>query len=176
MDDKVYFTERLSLKLTSLDDAEFILQLMNSEPWLKNIGDREVYTVESAREYIKEKMLVQSILLGYGNYTISLSSTAEKVGTCGIYDRKGLDGVDIGFALLPEFENKGYAYEASTKILDIALNEYQLEKVNGITTEDNIQSRKLLSKLNLKEIGKVELKNDLSEFLLYQIKREEYLK
>lgn len=34
-----------------------------------------------------------------------------KIGTCGLYDREGIDGVDIGFAFLPEYEKKGFAFE-----------------------------------------------------------------
>lgn len=174
MNQETYTTDRLSLRLTSLSDAEFILKLMNTEPWIKNIGDREVYTVERAKEYINEKMLVQSRKLGFGNYTISKNDTNEKIGTCGLYDREGLDGVDIGFALLPEYVNQGYAYEASSKLLELAFLKFGLQKVNGITTKDNHSSRRLLQKLQLKEMGIVELKDTLDEFLLYQLNRIDF--
>lgn len=45
---KTYETERLLLKPTDLEDAEFILQLLNSESFIKYIGDRNVRTIEDA--------------------------------------------------------------------------------------------------------------------------------
>ena len=41
-------TERLQLRQFTLDDSEFIIRLLNSEGWLKFIGDRNVQTKEQA--------------------------------------------------------------------------------------------------------------------------------
>ena len=49
---KSYETERLLLKPTDLEDGEFILQLLNSESFIKYIGDRNVRTIELAENYI----------------------------------------------------------------------------------------------------------------------------
>ena len=38
------------------------------------------------------------------------------MGSCGLYDREGLDGVDIGFAFLPQFEGQGFGFEAAKKV------------------------------------------------------------
>ena len=52
---KTYETERLLLKPTDLEDAEFILQLLNSESFIKYIGDRNVRTIEDAENYIRNR-------------------------------------------------------------------------------------------------------------------------
>ena len=49
---QVYETERLMLKPTSIDDAAFVLAVMNTPKWIKNIGDRKVHSVEDAEQYI----------------------------------------------------------------------------------------------------------------------------
>ena len=41
-------TDRLLLREYTLSDAPFIFKLMNSEGWLKNIGDRNIKTIEDA--------------------------------------------------------------------------------------------------------------------------------
>ena len=41
-----YSTERLSLERLSDNDADFILELVNTAGWLKFIGDRNVKTKE----------------------------------------------------------------------------------------------------------------------------------
>jgi len=38
------------------------------------------------------------------------------LGVCGLYDRAGIEGIDIGFALLPAYKNKGYAFELANEI------------------------------------------------------------
>jgi len=49
---RTFETERLIIKPTSTEDAEFILRLLNTPKWIKNIGDRNVKTVEDAKVYI----------------------------------------------------------------------------------------------------------------------------
>ena len=42
-------TERLRLREFTLNDAAFIIELLNSPGWLQFIGDRNVKTEEQAR-------------------------------------------------------------------------------------------------------------------------------
>jgi len=166
---KIFETERLILKPTSEEDAEFIFELLNTPKWIKYIGDRNVKTVENARDYIKTKMLPQLKRLGYSNYTLIRKADNCKIGTCGLYDRDGLEGIDIGFAFLPKHERKGYAFESANKLKNIAFNEFGLTEIKAITVKDNISSQKLLVKLGLKRNETVHLPNDDEELLLYEI-------
>ena len=161
-------TERLLLKATSQEDAPFILKLLNSPKWIQNIGDRSVKTIEEAKAYIKERMEPQLVRLGYSNYTVIRKSDSAKMGTCGLYDRAGLEGIDIGFAFLPEYEKQGYAYEASTELMDFAIHEVKMPMIQGITLEENTASRKLLEKLGFVLQGTTRIPNDEEELLLYQ--------
>ncbi len=166
---KSFETERLILKPTSESDSEFILKLVNTPKLLKYIGDRNIKTVENARDYIKEKMIPQLERLGYANYTVIRKQDNQKIGTCGLYDRKGLDGIDIGFAFLPEYEKKGFAFEASNKLKEVAFSEFNIKVISAFTTKDNISSQKLLEKLGLKFIGTTKIPNDDEELLQYKI-------
>ena len=42
---KIFETDRLILKPTSEEDAEFIFELLNTPKWLKYIGDRNVKSI-----------------------------------------------------------------------------------------------------------------------------------
>lgn len=167
-------TERLYMKLTSVEDAAFIYELLNTESWLKFIGDRGVTSIEKAKQYIEDKMLPQAERLGYGNYTVHIKENDVKIGTCGLYDRQGMEGVDIGFSFLPAYEGKGYGYESSSKLLSIGINDFGLELIKGITVKENFRSQRLLEKLGLKQVGTVTLEGDDTELLLYQITSAEY--
>lgn len=166
-----YETERLLLRPTTVEDAPFILELMNSPAWIANIGDRGVRTVEDAEQYIQTKMRPQLEHLGYSNNTVIRKSDGAKMGSCGVYDREGLEGVDIGFSFLPDYWGKGYAYEAAHKMKELAFGEFGLSVINGITIEANLPSRRLLEKLGLKLIKMIQLPNDPEELMFYQIKK-----
>jgi len=168
---KVFETERLLLRPTSVTDAEFIMELMNTPKWLENIGDRNVKTIDSAKAYVLNKMMPQLQRLGYSNYTILRKSDDVKIGTCGLFDREGLEGIDIGFAFLPEFEKKGYAFEAANKLKDMAFNEFGIPELNAITAKTNGASQALLKKLGLKQSGILKLPNEDEEVLLYKLKK-----
>ena len=45
-------TERLSLRRLSLDDAGFVIDLLNDPSFIQNIGDRGVRAVPDAHRYI----------------------------------------------------------------------------------------------------------------------------
>lgn len=172
MKHKSFETERLILRPTSEIDGAFILELLNTPKWLQYIGDRNVKTIEDATAYIKEKMTPQLERLGYGNYTLITKEGLQKIGTCGLYDRDGLEGIDIGFAFLPQYEKKGFAFEASNKLKEVAFDEFKIKAINAITNKDNISSQKLLEKLGLKLSGTTKLTNDDEELFLYKIENE----
>jgi len=88
-----------------------------------------------------------------------------------LYDRPGLPGIDIGFAMLPAFENKGYGFESAHKILDLAFNEFDITEINAITSKENIASQKLLEKLGLSRTGVVTLPGESEELFQYGIKK-----
>ena len=168
---KTYETERLLLKPTSEEDAEFVFELFNTPNWLKYIGNRNVLSIESAREYINFKMLPQLERLGFGNYTVIRKSDHISMGICGLYDREGLDGIDIGFAFLPEYGGNGYAFESANKLKQVAFTEFGITEVVAITTQDNTTSQKLLEKLGLTFTGTTKIPNDDEELLLYKISK-----
>ena len=167
-----YETDRLILKPTDQSDAPFVFQLMNSPKWIKFIGDRNIHSLQDAENYIKQKMDPQLHRLGFGNFTMMLKTDGTKIGSCGLYDREGLEGLDIGFAIMEAYENNGYAYEASTKVLSLGLNEFGYSKISAITTKDNYSSQKLIEKLGLSFKEIIKLPEDEEELMLYEIVKD----
>lgn len=167
---KVFETERLILKPTSEDDADFFFELQNSPTWIKYIGDRNIKTIEDARKFIITKIIPQLETIGYSNYTIIKKSDNSKIGSCGlVHNREGLGGVvDIGFAFLPNYHKKGYAYEAANKVKNIAFDEFGIKELYAITTKGNFPSQKLLERLELNLSEILTLPNEDKESLVYK--------
>jgi len=166
MDNDVFITERLRIRPTSMEDAEFIFELMNTPKWLRYIGDRNIRNTNDAKEYIKNKMLPQFNRLGYSNYTVIRKKDHAKIGTCGLYDREGVNGIDLGFAFLPEYEKKGYAYESAKAITHASKKVFNLKHLKAITTPENRESQKLLTKLGFTLEDTIQLKEE--ELLLFK--------
>ena len=130
------------------NDAKFMLELLNSEGWVEFIGDRGVHTVAAAQQYIDERLVSYYEKNGFGFLMVTLKNTDETpVGICGFIKRGGLDYIDFGFAFLPQFMDKGYAFEISTALLRYAKEQLNIEKLLAITTLTNTRSIKLLEKL-----------------------------
>lgn len=162
-------TERLYLrKMIPEKDAAFIVELMNSPKWLKYIGDRNVRTEEQAMTYINERVMKAYEQYEYGGYVAILKSTGERVGNCGLFKRPVLDHPDIGYALLPEHEGRGYAFEASQGVLNFA-RELKLPRVLAITVTYNDRSIHLLEKLGLTFERNFRMEGDPEELSLYGI-------
>ena len=166
---KIFETDRLIIQPTSEEDAKFIFELTNTPKWIKYIGDRNIKSVENAKDYINAKILPQLKRLGYSNYTVLRKSDNTKIGTCGLYDRDGIEGIDIGFAFLPDYERMGYAFESANELINVAFNEFGITEINAITTKEKISSQKLLDKLGLKLSGTTKLPEDAEELLLFKI-------
>lgn len=172
---KTFETDRLFIRPVNSEDLEFIVRLFNTPKWHHYIGNRNVHSPEEAQRYIDEKMTPQLETLGYGNYTVLKKDDGQKIGTCGLYNREGLEDIDLGFAFLPQYEKQGFAYESSKRLLDAAFDEFAMDTVLAITTQDNFSSQRLLKKLGLHTDGLTTLPGSDEEIVLYKIKRENRL-
>ena len=101
-------TVRLIIREANLSDSKFIFDLLNTPKWLKYIGDRGIKTLKNAEDYINDKIINSYKTNGYGLYIFELKESHIPIGLCGFIKRDYLDSEDIGFALLPEYERKGY--------------------------------------------------------------------
>ncbi|WP_068986833.1 MULTISPECIES: GNAT family N-acetyltransferase [Lysinibacillus] len=167
---KVLETERLTLRLQTTEDADFILELVNDPSWLQFIGDRGVRTVEDAREYILNSINMYE-KSGFCFYLVERKEDNIPLGICGLVKRDSLEDVDIGFAFLPTYWGKGYAYEAASAVLAYGLDTLGLKRIVAITTQDNYASAKLLEKVGLKFERLVQLSNDEEELRLFSLDR-----
>jgi RimJ/RimL family protein N-acetyltransferase len=160
-------TERLIISELTTDDGEFILELLNDPSFIRYIGDKGVKSVEGARRYILTGPVESYKQNGFGLYLVKLKGEEKSIGICGLVKRQALPDADIGFAFLPSYRSKGYAYEAAAAILDYAQAKLGLERVLGITLPENSSSIKLLRKIGLRYDGMVRLIEEEREVMLF---------
>ena len=162
-------TPRLYLRRFSLDDAPFVVELVNDPDWLRHIGDRQVRTVEDARAYLERGTLAMYQRFGFGMWVVVLKATVQPIGACGLVKRDGLDDVDIGFAFLPAYRGRGFAQESAAAVLEYGRSSLGLERVVAIVSMANERSIRLLEKLGLRYERMIRMPGEEEEIALYAV-------
>ena len=160
-------TERLLLHHLSIEDADFILELLNEPSFIRNIGDRGIRTIEGANSYILNGPVASYAKNGFGLYLVKLKETDESIGMCGLIKRDTLEDVDIGYAFLPRFWSKGYAVESARAVKEYARIAVGLKRIVAIVDPQNEDSIHVLEKLGLQFEKMVKLSEDDIELKLF---------
>ena len=160
-------TDRLVLRRFTLEDDDFTMQLVNDPEWIRNIGNRNIRTLEDARTYLARGPLAQYERLGFGLYLVALKASGEPIGMCGLVKRDGLDDVDIGFAFLPAWRGQGFAEESARAVLAHA-RELGFDRVVAIVSPGNDPSIRLLRKIGMRAAGAVRLPTGDEDVLLFE--------
>lgn len=143
-------TERLFIQELTEKDAPFFYNLVNDPDWLRFIGDRNVNSIADAKDYLIAKIIPSYAKFGFGFYLVKTKDGNHSIGTTGLIDRDGMEHIEVGFAFLPEFRGKGYAYEATKEIMNYASTKLKIDPIVAITDLENIRSAKLLEHLGLR--------------------------
>ena len=142
-------TERLVLCKLTIEDAEFMLELLNDSLFLRYIGDRGVRNRADARKYILNGPIDSYDRHGFGLYMTKLKDSEIPIGICGLLKRESLEDVDLGFAFLPKFRRNGYAFESASAVLEYGRTIFGLNRIVAVTSPDNYSSIRVLEKLGL---------------------------
>ncbi|WP_232310298.1 GNAT family N-acetyltransferase [Pseudoxanthomonas mexicana] len=143
-------TARLRLHaMSDRDDADvaLMLELLNDPAFIRHIADRGVRTLEQARDYLRNGALRSYAEHGFGMYAIERTDTGALIGNCGLVRREGLDGPDLGYALLPGHAGHGFAHEAAQAVIADASDRLGITCLRAIVNPDNAPSIGLLQKL-----------------------------
>ena len=92
-------TERLFISEFTLDDAPFILEIVNTPGWLEFIGDKKIHTLSDAENYLSTGPIKSYSEHGFGLFNVSDKNSDISVGICGLIKRDFL-----GFPDLPSLQ------------------------------------------------------------------------
>lgn len=143
-------TGRLELHPFTVDDADFVLRLLNEPSFLHYIGDRGVHDLDSARSYIEDGPVAGYARHGHGLMRVVRKADGETLGMCGVLQRDSLPDPDIGFSFFPAHWSQGYAFESAQAVMRHARDALGLGRILAITTPDNEPSMRLLGKLGFR--------------------------
>jgi RimJ/RimL family protein N-acetyltransferase len=167
-DTPVATTERLTLHWLTVDDAAFMLSLLNDPSFHEFIGDRGVRTLDDARQYLLSGAIASYGCNGFGLYLVREREFGTPVGICGLIHRTGLDDADLGFALLPAFWGRGLAVEAAEAVLHHARHDLGLLCVVAIVSPNNVRSIHVLERVGFRYERSVQLSGDADPVQLFR--------
>jgi len=161
-------TERLSLREVSEEDAAFMLELLNDADFIRFIADRGVRTQEDAARYIGERFAESYRQHGFGLWLVETKDESIPVGICGLLKRgEPVPGVEVGYAFLPSFRSRGYAFEAASAAKAYARDVLGLPRLYAVVNPDNAVSIRVLEKLGMKFERPVRLSGEESDINLF---------
>lgn len=160
-------TKRLVIRKLTLEDASFFYELVNDPDWILFIGDRNVQTIQDAKDYLKNRIFKSYETSGFGFYAVVQKSTQEVLGISGFVKREELEYVDVGFAFLPKGRGQGFAFESTQALMNYGLNELKFDKVLAIANNDNARSHHLLKKMGFEFDQYVKLYDEEEEISLF---------
>ena len=165
-----YTTSRLCLNKVALGDIEFITELVNTQEWIRFIGDKNVRSHEEAIDYIQK--LIDNPNINY--WVVTKKEGRVPVGIITFIKRDYLDHHDIGFAFLSRHTKQGYAFEAAVAVLLDAMQKPEHTHIVATTVKENRNSIQLLEKLGLQFERETQKENET--ILLYSITTGELAK
>ena len=162
-------TDRLIIRQLRIDDAEFILKLLNQKSWVKYIGARNVRTLDDARNYIQGIIDNMYHKTGFGLWCVTLKDNKQAIGLAGLLQRGNLAYMDLGFALLDKYTKSGFMHEACDAIIDYTQQNTQQTQILAIAIPNNRRSHKLLAKLGFVNTGSYHAENDKALLHLFRL-------
>lgn len=155
-------TERLFIQPITTHEAAFVFVLVNTPAWKQFIGDRHIYQLNDAINYIQR--VIDNPDTDFR--VVYRQSDQQPIGIVTLIKRVYLPHHDIGFAFLPEYASHGYAYEAASALMEELQDNSTHTAIMATTLPGNERSIRLLEKLGLQYQETIVYNGE--ELLLYE--------
>ena len=139
-------TNRLIIKCFKSSDISELAKI-ESDVNVRRFVDGKVLSFKETKKYV-EMNIQQYQRIGYGRYAVRLKETGSLIGMCGFL--KENYGIDFGYRYSKISWGKGFGFEAAKVVLNYGFSELGLEKLVGLTAEENSGSIRILEKLGFK--------------------------
>jgi len=156
---KIIETERLYLREFQYNDKIELMKVLSDPESMqfyphpfseKEVEDWIKWNIENYKKY------------RHGLWAVILKQGDTFIGDCGITMQNICDEIlpEIGFHIIKEYCNKGYATEAAAACKEYAFNVLRYSKVFSYTTIQNIPSQKVAKKIGMQLLKQFEKNNE----------------
>jgi ribosomal-protein-alanine N-acetyltransferase len=171
-------TSRLILREILPSDDEAIFRLDSDPRVHRYLGNNPIKTMQEAQkaiEFIRQQYLEN----GIGRWAVIEKSTQDFMGWSGLKLMKETRNnitnyYDLGYRLMPQYWEKGYATESAIAARDYGFDTMKLDIINGTAECTNTASRHVLEKAGLKRTGSFLYYGEMNDW--FEITRESWEK
>ena len=165
-------TERLKFRLLEPEDFDSWIGLFKAENVAKYLDlDASLSDFELCKAWFDKAFYRYDNNLGGMNVLVD-KETNHLVGQCGLLIQSIEDEqrLEIGYSILPEFWNRGFASEAAAKCKHFAFENDFADSLISMVHEENIGSEKVALKNGMT------LEKKIKSFNIFSIARENWSK
>ncbi len=142
-------TQRLILKRVTEDDYTIYQQILSDKSLTKYLPKGRAYTPKEIKFHFNNR-LQHWQTHGFGSYVIfEKDKPMHAIGYVGVEVCPNPNYSDIRYAMLPQYQGKGYIFEASQKVLSATFTLGKHQKIFGVSLANNQASVHLLKKLGM---------------------------
>jgi len=137
-------TERMFIKPFCMDDVDIIYRLYSDKEIMRYMPF-DYFSLEDAQRHT-EKIVGdwKTVPLTDCEMLVSLKASNKKIGRCAMHVKDG--GAMIGWLLIQEEWNKGYATEIAKALIEYCTSVFKVKRVWALCNPQNIGSCKVLEK------------------------------
>jgi RimJ/RimL family protein N-acetyltransferase len=148
---RILASERLYLREFIQEDLAILYHLDSDPEVLRYIGAPK--TMEESRARLQWAFQDYERGEGLGKWMAVEKESGKEIGWYVLNYLDKTELVEIGYRLKTEFWNKGYATEMAKEILKYGFDILSLDKIVGVTHQDNQASKRVLNKIGLEYLG-----------------------
>ncbi len=139
-------TRRLYFRRLDLGDVDFVFKLYSNWEVSRHLSKVTFpFKHQHAEEFVSRVMSGNEVGEAL-SMIIERKDNHVDVGFVSL--SKFRDLAILGFSIIPEEWNKGYATEAANRVVEFAFNDLEIETIQASPIEDNVASIKVLEKLD----------------------------
>ena len=163
-------TDRLLLRAFGERDLSSYAEMCSNLSFRQYLGDGKTLSREETWQSIAS-ILGHWHLKGFGIWALVRQSDNSLIGHAGLLNPEGWPGIEVCWALSPEYWGNGYATEAARKAIDWTFSNLKTDILISLIYPDNKASIKVSEKIGQKFQKQIKfLGTDLN---LYSINRPE---
>ena len=173
------YTDRLILRRITLEDAQNFFEIRSNKELMSALDKEPFKNLEELLSFFEQ------IEAGINSnksiaWAVCLKGDNRMIGHVGYHKIDFVNHrAEIGYALLPKFQNKGLCSEALKAILDVAFNQFNFHSLEADVNPANNPSIKLITKMGfVKEAHFREnyfFKNAFLDSAIYSLLKKDYL-
>lgn len=141
-------SQRLSTRFLTANDVFNWVQFFDDEESMQFFSNPESLNAGQRANFWVERQLNRYREQKFGLQALILNETNEFVGQCGLLLQEvdGVMEIEVGYHILKEFRNRGYASEAAMLFAGYALDNRMAASVVSVIHQKNFKSQRVAEK------------------------------